>query len=149
MTATSYRQMVGAVALVLWASSLMLPAVTMCPDIVWPGWHVVLLGPLGLIIGQFGWYANPLLLWMSLRLLFRYRAGVAGGLVCLALALTSFLWTGIHGFDKPAIICERNIGFYAWIATAVLLAVAAFVEKLFGPSRGQMPLDSRPSTTTD
>ena len=141
MTATSYRQMVGAVALVLWASSLMLPAVTMCPDIVWPGWHVAFVGPLGLIIGQFGWYANPFLLWISLRLLFQYRAGVTGGLICLVLALSSFLWTGIPGFQTPAIICERNIGFYVWIASAVLLAAAAFIEKFLDPAKREMSIE--------
>ena len=122
-----YRTVVGTTALLLWLGSLAAPAITMCPSISWPGWHLLFLGWLGPLILQFGWFANPVMLWAIRRLLFLEPAGIMLSLLGLFLALSSFSWKGISG-DSPAFICQHDYGFFAWIACAVLLSVASFVE---------------------
>lgn len=154
MNKETWRTIAGVVALVLWISSLVLPAVTLCSPPgssieSWPGGFVLIFGWLGPTEGQFGWYANLTMLWMSLRLIFRYRAGLAPGLIGLCLALTSFSWTGIRGDGPPATICQHNSGFFVWIVCAVFLCAFALVERFLSGATTKNPVEALPLSDND
>jgi hypothetical protein len=83
------------------------------------------MGPLTL---QFGWFANPLILGMIFYLLAGRRVNFAVAIVCLCLALDSFLLEDIPKDVGSDHVCERDIGFYLWIACSMALAAAAFAD---------------------
>ena len=60
---SAYRQLVGVVALMIWITSLALPVETDCGYHPIKGYLVLETGWLGPLGGQFGWYANPFMLW--------------------------------------------------------------------------------------
>ena len=149
MNRSVWRRVAGVVALVLWISSLILPAVTECSDgRFWPepGWSILLLGWLGPLIGQFGWFANLTMLWVTFRLIFQYPAGFLPGVLGFALALTSFFWTGTPGTgDGPTgTICQHNSGFYVWMACAALLCTMVFFELIPTRSTAKDPIEASP-----
>jgi hypothetical protein len=92
------------------------------------GLDFFLIGPLGVLMGQFGWLANPLMLAAIL-------APKALGLICALLSvaltlqtaysLTSFWMDG----QVPDDVCGFGPGYYLWVACSVLVLVAT----LLGP----------------
>jgi hypothetical protein len=131
MIGDRYRQVIGVIALGAWAASLALPVETECefshPN---PGYLLAISGWLGALVGQFGWYANPFMLWQIGRLLRGQPPGTVGSPIALALALSAFLWkTTPIAPHALTTMCERHVGFYVWIACAVLLAAVALCEK--------------------
>jgi hypothetical protein len=125
-----YRRVIGIVALVAWVASLALPVETECLGLWYssPGYRLALIGWLGALVGQFGWYANPFMLWQIGRLLLGRRPGIIGSLIALCLTLSAFFWKTSFTGDAWITICERHAGFYIWIACAVLLAAVALIE---------------------
>ncbi len=125
------RRSIGVVSLLMWIAALALPVETDCgvPHatqgyiILEGGW----IGPLDL---QFGWFANPFMLWVTGRLLFDRRPGVLPSLIGLGLALSALAWKTTPRGDAPGrdTICAWHTGFYLWIACAVVLAIVALME---------------------
>ena len=56
------RKLIAAALTVGWVVSLMLPVAVMGngPDEVWPGFAVLIVGPLGVLVTQFAWFAAAL-----------------------------------------------------------------------------------------
>jgi hypothetical protein len=104
------------VSLVCFASSLTMPAfyATNGPA---DGMYFLMFGWLGPLSGQFGWFANPLLLiahLLSLRGWFGKAA--ACGLFATLLALTSLSMTALYGgSDGSYPIVRSGSGVYLWI----------------------------------
>jgi hypothetical protein len=139
MITPSYRQIAGVGALALWADAMLLPALTICgKDRLLHGWQIAEIGWLGPVDGQFGWFANLFMLWIIIRLMIRRPATLISGLMVLILALSSFslhstsLYSSIETGGGQIALCERNTGFYFWIACSVLLFVVALIEWMIG-----------------
>jgi hypothetical protein len=129
MDAFGYRRPLGIIALLVWIASLTLPVETDCGfSYANAGYLILVTGWLGPLGGQFGWYANPFMLWTIGRLLFNKRPGFIPAIIGLGLALSSLAWKTTPTDDGYNTICERHAGFYVWIACAVLLAFVAVAE---------------------
>jgi hypothetical protein len=131
----SYRRIVGLIALALWLGSLLLPAVTLHGGIgrqteTDPGYVILLIGWLGPLIGQFGWFANPFLLWMIALLLLERPVGMIPGLIVLGLAMHSFWWMEMPLDAELMHVTERHAGFYLWIGCAVLLGTISICKRI-------------------
>jgi hypothetical protein len=126
-----HRRSFGIVALLMWIASLALPIETDCGEPhASQGYVIFATGWLGAVAGQFGWFANPFMLWVMGRLLYDRRPGIIPAVIGLGLALTALTWKTSPRGDAPGVstICEWHVGFYLWIACAVLLAVVALAE---------------------
>jgi MFS family permease len=117
------------VTALLWCSSLALPVWDTRSDHTGE-WDTVLgllpalLGFLGLLAMCPAWFANLFLipLWI---MLFRGRpAGFSLSLVALALAASAYILPGLYGDNDEAVIEGRRIGFYIWLGSFVILALA-------------------------
>jgi hypothetical protein len=129
MDVSTYRQLFGVVALLIWITSLALPVETDCGfQNANAGYLILLTGWLGPLGGQFGWYANPFMLWAIGRLLFNKRPGVIPAIISLGLALSALAWKTTPTDNGYNTICNRHLGFYVWIACAVFLAIVALTE---------------------
>jgi hypothetical protein len=120
-------------ALALWIVSLSLPAVSNsenprmvldCSSPSWAqGWLLFVVGPLGIIVGQFGWLANPLMVLAA----FKSRIGIAAIAVGLGV-LTAFTFTSVPNDIDANRVCGFGAGFYLWLASTVAVLVATFVK---------------------
>jgi hypothetical protein len=123
-----YRQIIGAVALVMWVASLILPVETDCGfSYANQGYLILASGWLGVLMFQFGWFANPFMLWVMGRLLFDKRSGIIPAIIGLVLALNALAWKTTPTDNGYNTICARHSGFYVWIACAALLAAVALI----------------------
>lgn len=129
-----------ALALVIaWAASIMLPVATFGPeeDATWQGWAMLMLGWIGLLIGQPGWLANvgfALCLVFMLRQRPPGRWGMAVGLVTAGLALHSLTWTWVFANEGPKAvpspITAYHVGYWLWIATTTAAGALLFASAL-------------------
>jgi len=122
-----------AVSFFLFVIACALPVLTFVDpgEKAWSGVSVLMIGVMGIFIGQVGWFANPLLAlaWLACLLRWWIASAVIAGLGLLV-ALTSFL---IVGADIPmdeagvhrATVSFLHVGFYVWIL--------AFLAALAGP----------------
>lgn len=100
---------------------------------VWEGGKALGLGWMGLLVGQFAWCANPVMVLSLIFLLFRrWLAATILALVALAIAANTLL---LFSQEIPA--DEANtyklrlehlgIGFYFWVASMIIVVVGAFI----------------------
>jgi hypothetical protein len=131
-------------ALVLFLLSLSLPSVSggrfwredlVCKAPNWShGWELLLLGPLGVLDGQYGWVANPLMLFAALKKVhesgFTWAAVVLSAVAAVALiVVTAFSFTSVWmdgGGD--ATVCGFGPGYYLWLACSVLVLIATVLK---------------------
>lgn len=112
----------GAIAAALYVLSLMTPAVVLDGPLLWgsPKEHLIF-GIHCLIFGwgTIAWYAN-VLLWVAAVALAYQRPSVAAvaSLLACALALTTFFYVG-------DLIRAPHAGYFAWLASMILVLVAA------------------------
>ena len=118
------------VACILWGLAVALP--------VWDtrsertgDWGVVqgalpaVIGFLGIVVLCPAWYANLLLVPLFILLFKKRRGGFVLSLVALAVAASAYILQGIYGDDATAVIgLRRLIGFYLWLASFVVIALA-------------------------
>lgn len=132
------RVVVLTITLIIFAISCALPALEFNDpdDAVYYGFRILIVGWLGALIGQFGWFANIFLLVPIFLLLFRrWVAAFFGALVTLAIALHSLML-----FHQEVPADEANtrhielqhlrIGFYVWLASMVCLGFGALILRL-------------------
>ena len=132
-------------ALALFFLSLFLPSVSKQQNFrldLWcraPEWSLgfgpFLFGPLGLLVGQFGWLANPL---MFLAALIKIRkSGFASPAVTLSAAIaavalivvTAFTYTADwHDGGVGITVCGFGPGYYLWLACSVLVLIATLLK---------------------
>jgi hypothetical protein len=133
--------------LVLFILSLFLPSVYVdragridlqCVVPIWSaGLDYLLVGPLGFLDGQFGWIANPLMLFAVLAknrksslVLSAFVLTAATAAVALA-ADTAFSFTsewGDRGGDFE--VCGFGPGYYLWLACSVLVLIATSLRTI-------------------
>jgi len=89
-----------------------------------PGIFPALLGWLGLIVLCPAWFANLLLIPLCVMLWRRRSLGFTFSLVALALAATAYMLPGIYGDNDEAVIMGRLVGFYFWLGSFLILALA-------------------------
>jgi hypothetical protein len=128
MDVSTYRQLFGVIALLIWIASLALPVETDCDSLPIKGYLVLETGWLGPLGGQFGWYANIFMLWTTGQLLINKRPGAIPTSIGLGLALSALTWERLPSDAGYSTLCQRHVGFYTWIACAVLLAFFALAE---------------------
>lgn len=105
-------------------------------DPVWLGLQILVMGWLGILVGQFAWLANPL--WLAGLLFFAFRKWMAA-LILSGLALVFALNTftmfvtelpadegGMNTFH----LVRLRIGFYLWLASLAVPFARAFVMRM-------------------
>jgi len=131
------------IAALLWGLSVALP--------IWETrsnnngvWDVVygvlpaLIGFVGLIVLCPAWFANLLLIPLCYLLYKRRTGGYLLSLVALAVAASAYMLPGIYGDNDEDIIMGRRVGFYFWLGSFLILALA---HALLAPSaRRQSPM---------
>ena len=97
------------------------------------GFSVLLLGALGIFVGVFAWFANPLML-LAL-LLAKLRKRVAAIIFSIALALNSFALKAIP-FNESSMdpsnlnyVDHFGLGFYLWMASLVMFSGYCFLKR--------------------
>lgn len=126
---TQIRRALLSTALALLLLSLILPAVSHIQhvDCFLPSWEVglgyFLFGPLGIITAQYGWFANPLMLFAALRNS-RFSAVIAVALI----VLTAFTLTSEPNDNGGRIVCGFGPGYYLWLACSVLVLITTFIR---------------------
>ncbi len=104
-------------------------------DPTWYGLRILVLGWLGILVGQFAWLANPL--WLIGLITFVLRKWLATLIVLgfsLLFALNTLLLFGIPlPADESNVnhtsLVRLRIGFYLWLASIAILFGRAFVMK--------------------
>ena len=89
---SNYRSLFGLLALLMWVVSLAIPVETDCDSLPVKGYLILETGWLGPLGGQFGWYANPFMLWTTGQLLINKRPGIVPAIIGLVLALSALTW---------------------------------------------------------
>jgi hypothetical protein len=89
-----------------------------------PGYFPALLGWLGLIVLCPAWFANLLLVPLCILLVKRRTGGYLLSLVALAVAASAYMLPGLYGDNDEAVIMRRLIGFYFWLGSFLILALA-------------------------
>jgi hypothetical protein len=129
------RRFVGVTALVLWAASLFLPVARYCVayngSLHLSGLTVLATGWMGWADGQFGWLANPLILYVIVRLLCGLRVGAIAASIAFVLTLLSFSFNRTADDTGYQQLCGKELGFYLWFASAMLLMAMAVRERLW------------------
>lgn len=94
---------------------------------VWYGARILVIGWLGLLVGQFAWLANPLwavgLLFLTLR---RPTIALIASALALLLALQTFMLFGMplpgdEGGVTKLELLRLRYGFYLWLASLLAL----------------------------
>lgn len=122
--------MVSAALLAAWAASLpLLVAVVDHRDRIdeYHGWAILLLGILGTLIAQVGWWGNPILLGACTFLMFSRRTPRKGTLLVLAVVLlvclvSSLLWRSVMDDSGIYPIIRYGPGYVLWLATVAICA---------------------------
>jgi hypothetical protein len=123
------RYWLAATAAFLWLASFFLPAVRLGED--WElGWRVAEMGWAGPLVMQFGWYANLIMLPALGRLAFGKPGGDSDawklGLILFLLWFNTLFWTEIPFDPGPLTIAARGAGYYAWMASLLVVWLGLF-----------------------
>jgi hypothetical protein len=99
----------------------------------WAGYMVLFLGWMGPLVGQFAWYANPLLLLGMITFVFRkWIATLVFIVLTLLMAANTFL---LFFQEVPAdeagvnmlTLQNLHLGFYLWIASILTIGIGAVI----------------------
>jgi len=127
-------------SLLLYAISCAAPAIEFLKNGVeperWYGIEALLLGWQGAFVGQFGWFANPVLLAAGVLILFRrFLAGAVVAAVAVIVAAHSpFILhqqvPGDEGNVNHLEVTAFGVGFYLWGASLVAAMVVSLLASL-------------------
>ena len=125
------RQGLAVIATLLWMNSFFLPAVGFGQDDWELGWGVAVMGWAGPLQLQFGWYGNLVMIPALGRLAFgEPRLDAHAWKLGLGLSLlwvNALFWTQVPSDPGPAIIAVRGSGYYAWMASLLIVWLGLFV----------------------
>jgi hypothetical protein len=89
-----------------------------------PGWVMFLYGPLGLLDGQVGWFANPLMLAAVLLGKHKRAATILASLaIFLATSVTSITFNTVPAKVSHLVVIRFGLGYYLWLASSISLLV--------------------------
>jgi hypothetical protein len=99
------------------------------------GYHILLLGFLGVFIGMFAWYANPLMLLALVLSKFKKRlAAVIVSISSIILALQSYALKAIP-FNESSMdarnlnfVDHLGFGFYLWMGSLIVFSGYCFLK---------------------
>ncbi|WP_454714543.1 hypothetical protein [Caulobacter segnis] len=118
------RRLVALLLLILWLCSLLLPVVVR-PGAPGMGWVILLVGWLGALVGQFGWFANlGFLASFGLSLGKRDPSGLdlTASVLTLAAAIDALFWRRLYGDNGSVPIEAFGAGYYVWFVAIVGMA---------------------------
>ena len=100
------------------------------------GFHILLMGPLGVFLGMFAWFANPLMLLALLLSTFRKRrTSMAIAVAAIALGLQAYAFRAVP-FSEASMdpsnlnhVDHLGYGFYLWMAALVAFAASCFATR--------------------
>ncbi len=129
--------LVDVASISLYLTACLLPTIN--DDLGYPGFVLLAIGWLGLFVGQFAWYANPLL-WAAWVSLWKEHCGraIVLGAIAFALGLHTFTLVEIPNFTTGIEVEGVGIGVYVWLGSMAVLVVGATILGL-----GQRCLSSR------
>jgi hypothetical protein len=132
----------------LWAASFILPAVKTSKGWYW-GWEIALIGWLGPIIVQFGWYANiimiPSLGYLALSEHKDLKKAARRGTFLVAFGLNSLFWSAFYWDSGSEPIHARSYGYYLWIIAVLGTGTGLLLITLNWRREGS----GRPSASAD
>lgn len=109
------------------------------------GASLLVIGWLGILCGQYGWFANlPLVVgWLTLSLNRRLVAGLCGTIsVVVALHTLELFRTPIPGVESrndSEILKALGVGYYLWVLSMVLVVLGAILGKSSEPNKAVNP----------
>ena len=145
------RKLLAAALAVAWAVSLALPVAVMGngPEDVWPGFAVLIIGPLGVLVAQFAWFANLLLVPSLIFLILKRPPRVLGiifAVLLVLLAVDALTWDRIHGDNGYAMILRHGPGYYLWLGVVLATAAALLWTVLMPPApEAEVPEPLKPA----
>lgn len=103
------------------------------------GYHILLLGFFGVFVGEFAWYANPLMLVGLMLSMFKKRLAALISVIlsvcAIALGLQSYMLKAVP-FNESSMKPENmnyvdhfGLGFYLWMAALVMFSAYSFLKK--------------------
>ena len=114
-------------SVMLYLTSLALPALLFAQHAPLPGVHVLAWGWWGLMTGEPAWYANPAYVTaIALMGMRRFGAALVAGAFAVLVGGSSFLakaWWFNEGSGTP--IAALGTGFYVWLLALALAALGA------------------------
>lgn len=116
----------------LFLVSLCLPAVCFRANPALDGWLLLLMGWLGLLAFNFGWFGNVVMLgaWIAFAVKARFMARILAVVAVFTAADSVRLVGNYVPLDESnvnkAVVSGFGPGFYLWIASMVLLFAAAW-----------------------
>jgi uncharacterized membrane protein len=131
--ASSALRTVGGYVVLLSIASI-LPAAAWSDGSTWHGWEFLMIGPIGLLQGQLGWYANSLVIAAVIMLVIGHRGIARGlGLGAALLSLNTFTLYSTGTWKDEAgnkMDLERlDIGAYVWFAAIAWVVVSIWLTK--------------------
>ena len=118
----------GGIAATLFAASLALPVATAQQTqglATIMGYELLLIGPFGILNGQFGWLATPCLLIAIHAALIRRRpmtrtTAAIAILIMAAALIDALLWNDYPNDGGPGPLASHGPGFFLWVAAVVV-----------------------------
>ncbi len=107
----------------------------------WFGWSVLFIGAFGIFIGQFAWFANPILALAWLACLLRWWiASAVIALFALVIALSSLMIVGQRipmdeGGVRHSTVGYLHVGFYVWLLAFLAMIAGPIVLKVIASKR--------------
>ncbi len=132
-----------AISVVLLAIACALPVLKFAEpnQETWFGWSVLLVGAFGIFIGQFAWFANPILALAWLACLLRWWiASSVIAFFALTIAMSSFMIVGQRipmdeGGVRSATVSFLHVGFYVWLLSFLAMLVGPIVLRVIASKR--------------
>ncbi|MFC7371948.1 hypothetical protein ACFQPF_09675 [Fictibacillus iocasae] len=130
--------------LVIWAMycvSLMLPSLATANGDEFGGLSILLIGWMGLLAGKVyaaGWYANLFFFYISVQTM-RGKSTHISHIFMLLLTVTAFMRIvmPLNENGDTSVVTERNLGFYLWFSSIVLLSALGFINRTFRRNRNK------------
>ncbi len=100
-------------------------------DNIWYGYNILAMGGLGIFVGQYAWYANPLFFLALLFIFFKlYRAATITSLLCFLVGINAIFFEKFPKNEGSStdnyIIDHLGLGYYVWELSFVFLGVYCY-----------------------
>lgn len=148
------RYLVTIAASALWIASFLLPVVRTRQEWLM-GYHIAAFGWAGPLIGQFGWYANFVMIPAIGELALggpRDDTGkISGmGLVLFLFWVNTLFWSELEFDSGRQEILARGSGYYSWMAALLVTWLGLFILGRYGRQNGSgRKLDVDPDSPRD
>ena len=131
------RRFVFAAILAVWLASLAQPVAITQRGTPYDGFAIGFIGPLGMLIGHFGWWAN---LWLPVAVIRGWRGSAQRtqhpsidhviGIVLTLLTINSLFWNDIPTDAGSDRIVRYGLGYHLWLAAVAGAGIATLYERI-------------------